>query len=53
MGFTEESRCYLCRQLVQQFDCPIDRGVFTDICILFRGPNFTTVIIPPQVAWSF
>ena len=53
MRFTEESRYYLCRQLVQQFDCPIDRGVFADICVLFPGPNFTSVIIPAQVAWSF
>ena len=47
---TEESRYYLCRQMVQQFDCPIDRAVFTDICVLFPGPNITTVIIPAQVA---
>jgi len=53
MCFTEESRYYLCRKLVQQFDCPIDRAVFTDICVLFPGPNSTTVIIPAQVAWSF
>ena len=46
MCLTEESRYYLCRQLDQQFDCPIDRGVFTDICVLFPGPNSTTVIIP-------
>jgi len=53
MFFTEESRYYLCRQLVQQFHCPIDRAVFTDICVLFPGTNFTTVIIPAQEAWSF
>ena len=46
---TEEIRYYLCRQLVQQFDCPIDRAVFTDICVLFPA----TVIISAQVAWSF
>ena len=53
MRFAEESRYYLCRQLVQQFDCPIDRGVVTDICVLFPGHNSKTVIIPAQVAWSF
>ena len=47
-----ESHQRFCRQLVPQFDCPVYNGVFTDICSLLPGPNFTIVIIPAQVAWS-
>jgi len=34
------------------FNFTIHKAVFTDICSLFPGPNFTIVIIPAQVAWS-
>jgi len=37
---------------VPNFDCPVYRALFKDICSLFPGPNFTFVIIPAQEAWS-
>jgi len=32
--------------------CPIYKGIFPNICYLFPGPNFLTVIIQSLVAWS-
>jgi len=40
-------------QAVASTVCLIYKGVFADICSLFSDPNFTIVIIPTQVAWSF
>ena len=42
----------LCIQLCPQFDCPIYKAVFTDVCSSFSGPKFVIVTIPAQVAWS-
>jgi len=37
--------------LVPQFDCPVYKAVYTDICSLFPVPNSTIMIIPAQVGW--
>jgi len=39
--------------LAPQFDFPICKEVFIDISLLLHGPNFTIVIIPAQISWSF
>jgi len=51
MWFTAESRQHLSRQLCPQFECPIYKVVFTDVCSLISGPKIMILIIPAQVAW--
>ena len=51
--FTGESCLRPFRELILRFDYRIYRDVFVDSSSLFADPNFTIVIIPAQVAWSF
>ena len=49
---TGEGRQRLWRRLVPQFDCPIYKGIFTDIYYLFPGPNFLIMILRALVYGS-
>jgi len=53
MLFTAELRWRLFSHSVPHFEYSIYKEVFTYVCSLFPCPNFTIMIIPTQVAWSF
>jgi hypothetical protein len=48
MCFKGESPFRLCRQFVTQFDGPLYKGIFPDICYFFPGPNLHFFIISYQ-----